>query len=73
MDGVPMLTQELIQPAGTKTYSFIPPDEGTYWYHSHYISHEQVARGMMGPLIVEDETPPDVDHDITVFNTQILH
>lgn len=67
MDGVPMLTQELIQPAGTKTYSFIPPDEGTYWYHSHYISHEQVARGMMGPLIVEDETPPDVDHDITVL------
>ena len=62
MDGVPMLTQELIEPSDTKTYSFIPPDEGTYWYHSHYISHEQVARGMMGPLIVEDETPPDVDH-----------
>jgi len=40
---------------------------GTYWYHSHYISHEQVARGMMGPLIVEDDTPPDVDHDITVL------
>ncbi|MGJ8627441.1 MAG: multicopper oxidase family protein [Sulfitobacter sp.] len=67
MDGVPMLTQELIEPAQTKTYSFIPPDEGTYWYHSHYISYEQVARGMMGALIVEDETPPDVDHDITVL------
>lgn len=67
MDGVPILTQELINPADTKTYSFIPPDEGTYWYHSHYISHEQVARGMMGALIVEDETPPDVDHDITVL------
>ena len=67
MDGVPMLTQELIEPSDTKTYSFVPPDEGTYWYHSHYISHEQVARGMMGPLIVEDETPPDVDHDITVL------
>ena len=67
MDGVPILTQELIEPSDTKTYSFIPPDEGTYWYHSHYISHEQVARGMMGPLIVEDETPPDVDHDITVL------
>ena len=67
MDGVPMLTQELIEPAHTKTYSFMPPDEGTYWYHSHYISHEQVARGMMGPLIVEDDTPPDVDHDITVL------
>lgn len=67
MDGVPMLTQELINPADTKTYSFVPPDEGTYWYHSHYISQEQVARGMMGPLIVEDDTPPDVDHDITVL------
>ena len=67
MDGVPGLTQDLINPADTKTYSFIPPDEGTYWYHSHYISYEQVARGMMGPLIVEDETPPDVDHDITVL------
>lgn len=67
MDGVPMLTQDLINPGDTKTYSFVPPDEGTYWYHSHYISHEQVARGMMGPLIVEDDTPPDVDHDITVL------
>lgn len=67
MDGVPMLTQDLINPSDTKTYSFVPPDAGTYWYHSHYISHEQVARGMMGPLIVEDDTPPDVDHDITVL------
>ncbi len=67
MDGVPMLTQDIINPSHTKTYSFVPPDEGTYWYHSHYISQEQVARGMMGALIVEDDTPPDVDHDITVL------
>lgn len=67
MDGVPMLTQELIQPGARMTYSFVPPDAGTYWYHSHYISHEQVARGMMGALIVEDDVPPDVDHDITVL------
>lgn len=67
MDGVPVLTQDLINPGTTKTYSFVPPDSGTYWYHSHYISNEQVARGMMGPLIVEDDTPPDVDHDITVL------
>ncbi len=66
MDGVPMLTQDLINPGASKTYSFVPPDAGTYWYHSHYISQEQVARGMMGPLIVEDDQPPDVNHDITV-------
>ena len=67
MDGVPILTQEIINPGDTKTYSFVPPDAGTYWYHSHYISHEQVARGMVGPLIVEEVTPPDVDHDITAI------
>lgn len=67
MDGVPVLTQNLINPGDTKTYSFVPPDAGTYWYHSHYLSHEQVARGMMGPLIVEEDTPPDVDQDITVL------
>ena len=67
MDGVPMLTQDLINPNDKMIYRFTPPDAGTYWYHSHYISHEQVARGMMGPLIVEDDMPPDVDHDITVM------
>ncbi len=65
MDGVPVLTQSIIDPGDTKTYSFVPPDAGTFWYHSHYISHEQVARGMMGPLIIEDDEPIDVDHDIT--------
>ena len=67
MDGVPMLTQDLINPNDKMIYRFTPPDAGAYWYHSHYISHEQVARGMMGPLIVEDDMPPDVDHDITVM------
>lgn len=67
MDGVPMLTQDIINPRDTMTYAFTPPDSGTFWYHSHYISHEQVARGMMGPLIVEDDVAPDVDHDITVM------
>lgn len=65
MDGVPMLTQKIIDPGDIKTYSFVPPDAGTFWYHSHYISHEQVARGMMGPLIVEEDALVDVDHDIT--------
>ena len=65
MDGVPVLTQNIIDPGDTKTYSFVPPDAGTFWYHSHYISHEQVARGMMGPLIIEDDDTIDVDHDIT--------
>ncbi|MEP1591669.1 multicopper oxidase domain-containing protein [Sulfitobacter sp. 1A13191] len=30
-------------------FRFPVPDAGTYWYHSHYLSYEQVARGLFGP------------------------
>jgi FtsP/CotA-like multicopper oxidase with cupredoxin domain len=67
MDGVPMLTQNIIGPNETFTYDFTPPDAGTFWYHSHYNSQEQVARGLAGPLIIHETTPIDVDHDISVL------
>ena len=67
MDGVPMMTQDLVDPGATFLYDFVPPDAGTYWYHSHYLSLEQVGRGLMGPLIVTEAAPPDVDHDITAM------
>lgn len=64
MDGVPYLTQPPIAPGETFTYTFAPPDAGTYWYHSHFNSPEQIGRGLYGALIVEETTPPDVDRDI---------
>ena len=67
MDGVPGLTQGAVPSNGTFDYRFTAPDAGTYWYHSHDRSWEQVARGLYGPLIVEEATPPDVDHDLTVL------
>ena len=67
MDGVPGLTQPLVQPGETFDYTFVAPDAGTYWYHSHNRSWEQVAKGLFGPLVVEEATPPEVDHDITVI------
>jgi len=67
MDGVPDLTQPLVADGGTFDYRFKLPDPGTYWYHSHNRSWEQVARGLYGPLIVEERDPPRVDHDITVM------
>lgn len=66
MDGVPGLTQQLVQPGQAFDYAFKVPDAGTYWYHSHHKSWEQVARGLYGPLIVEETDPPKVDADITV-------
>ena len=66
MDGVPALTQGAVEPGATFDYAFDVPYAGTYWYHAHHRSWEQVARGLYGPLIVEEPDPPAVDRDITV-------
>ncbi|MCI2398981.1 multicopper oxidase family protein [Aliiroseovarius subalbicans] len=67
MDGVPGLTQDVVKADAEFAYRFPAPDAGTYWYHSHNRSWEQVAKGLYGPLIVEEATPPDVDHDLIVM------
>ncbi|MBS0123494.1 multicopper oxidase family protein [Thetidibacter halocola] len=67
MDGVPGMTQPPVGDGEDFDYRFTVPDAGTYWYHSHHRSWEQVARGLYGPLIVEEPNPPAVDHDITVI------
>ena len=67
MDGVPGLTQEAVAPDGIFDYDFVVPDAGTYWYHAHNRSAEQVARGLYGPLIVEEAAGPDIDQDITLM------
>ncbi|KNG95680.1 multicopper oxidase [Pseudaestuariivita atlantica] len=66
MDGVNVLTQDVIPPGRSFDYRFDLPDAGTYWYHSHYISYDQVSRGLFGPLIIDERQKPDVDRDITV-------
>lgn len=64
MDGVPGLTQDVVQPGGTFLYDFIAPDAGTYWYHPHNRSWEQMARGLYGALVVEEANgAPEVDSD----------
>jgi FtsP/CotA-like multicopper oxidase with cupredoxin domain len=65
MDGVPHLTQPPIAPSGGRfLYEFALPDAGTYWYHPHLGSPEQVGRGLYGALIVEERDPPRVDRDV---------
>jgi len=65
MDGVPHLTQEPIEPGQRFVYEFDVPDAGTYWYHPHQRSSEQVGRGLYGPMIIEEREPITVDRDIT--------
>jgi FtsP/CotA-like multicopper oxidase with cupredoxin domain len=65
MDGVPHLTQKPIAPGERFVYEFDVPDAGTYWYHPHHRSFEQVGRGLAGALIVEEPEPLPVDRDVT--------
>lgn len=64
MDGVPHLTQKPIAPGETFLYDFVAPDAGTYWYHPHQRSFEQVGRGLYGALIVEEVEPVRVDREL---------
>ncbi|MBC7102626.1 MAG: multicopper oxidase family protein [Parvibaculum sp.] len=64
MDGVPHLNQPPIAPGGTFVYEFDAVDAGTFWYHPHQRSFEQVGRGLYGPLIVEEPEPPKVDREL---------
>lgn len=64
MDGVPELTQAAVPPGGSFLYDFVAPDAGTYWYHAHNRTWEQLARGLYGALIVEEaDGGPALDRD----------
>ena len=69
MDGVPGMTQPAVQPGEGFDYLFTPPDSGTFWYHPHFSSYEQVGRGLFGALIVDPADPADepiYDRDIVL-------
>lgn len=64
MDGVPDISQAPVQPGETFLYDFKVPDAGTFWFHPHVNSSEQIGRGLHGALIVEEHNPPKVDRDL---------
>ncbi len=52
MDGVAGVTQDEVPIGGEFTYRFVAHQIGTYWYHSHQLSNEQVVGGLFGTLVV---------------------
>jgi len=69
MDGVGGLTQAPIPPGADFTYAFAPPDAGSFLIRPLVVggSSEPSGRGLAGMLVVEETTPPAVDHDLTVL------
>ena len=39
------------------TYRWVAPHAGTFWYHSHQMSHEQVPGGLLGGIVIHPERP----------------
>ncbi|MFZ7754765.1 multicopper oxidase family protein [Bacillus thuringiensis] len=66
MDGIPGVTQDAVEPGKSFTYEFEANVPGTYWYHSHQDSVNQLDRGLYGALIVED-TKEKSDKDYTLM------
>jgi FtsP/CotA-like multicopper oxidase with cupredoxin domain len=57
-DGVAGITQDAVRPGQSHVYRFVAQDAGTYWYHSHQVSHEQVRLGLFGAFVVTDPPVP---------------
>ena len=66
MDGVPYLTQFPIAEGERFDYRFTSEDAGTFWYHPHCMTMDQMALGLTGVLIVEERDDPGFDADIAL-------
>ena len=58
MDGTAGVTQDAVPPGGEFVYRFRATHAGTFWYHSHQVTHEQVERGLFGALVITPRVPP---------------
>ncbi|MGH9767979.1 MAG: multicopper oxidase family protein, partial [Blastocatellia bacterium] len=63
MDGMPFISQPIVEPGGTFTYEFTLNQNGTFFYHSHMAMQQMM--GLIGLFIIHPKTPyePRVDKD----------
>jgi FtsP/CotA-like multicopper oxidase with cupredoxin domain len=69
-DGVAGVTQDAVPVGGSHVYRFRPGRAGTFWYHAHQLSHEQVERGLLGALVVD---PPGTAVDEATDVVALTH
>lgn len=62
-DGVPGITQPLVEPGQTFTYEFTLRNSGTHMYHSHMNAQMQVPAGLLGAFIVAAPGEVKATHD----------
>jgi FtsP/CotA-like multicopper oxidase with cupredoxin domain len=72
-DGVAGVTQDAVPVGGEHTYRFVADQVGTYWYHSHQVSHEQVIGGLFGTLVIHPKDPPAGEGDEVLDALAVAH
>lgn len=60
-DGVAGVTQDAVPPGSSHTYRFRADEVGTFWYHTHQSSSEEVRRGLFGAFVIEPKVGPAED------------
>ena len=61
-DGVAGVTQNAVLPGQQHVYRFRAEQVGTFWYHSHQVSSNEVRRGLFGTFVSEPaESSFDLD------------
>jgi len=68
-DGVPGVTQDLVQPGDSFTYRIRFPDAGIYWYHPHHREDITQDLGLYGNMMVNS---PDPDYYNPVNDEEIV-
>lgn len=54
MDGAANHAGDEVFPGERFRYSFVARDSGTFWYHPHVDTDEQIERGLYGPVVVRE-------------------
>ena len=68
MDGVGLV----VPSGGTFEYRFIVRDAGTFWYHPHVRSEDQVRQGLYGALVVHGPRDTELPRGRTVVLSDVL-
>jgi FtsP/CotA-like multicopper oxidase with cupredoxin domain len=67
-DGVAGVTQDAVTVGKEHTYRWVAPDAGTYWYHSHQLSNDQVAGGLLGGILIHPKAPERGVQDVVALS-----
>ena len=66
------VSQKPVMPGETFTYEFTLTDAGTFWFHPHLDSENQIERGLYAPIVVRGGGADDIDIEVDAERMFVL-